>query len=60
MTDTMEEKWGNLLNLENESFMRIIVGDKPLDYFETFVSEWRKQGGDTITREVEKEIAKQK
>lgn len=60
ITDTMEEKWGELLNLENESFMRILVGDKPLDYFETFVSEWRRQGGDTITKEVEKEFAELK
>ncbi|CAG7614680.1 extracellular solute-binding protein [Paenibacillus allorhizosphaerae] len=57
MTSTMENQWENLLNLENESFVRIIVGDKPLDYFDTFVAEWREHGGDVITQEVEEAIA---
>lgn len=55
ITKTMELKWANLTKLENEAFIRIIVGDKPVDYFDTFVSEWKKQGGDEITQEVRKE-----
>lgn len=56
ITKGMETKWANLTKLENEAFMRIIIGDKPLDYFETFVDEWKKQGGDQITKEVAEEI----
>ncbi|MFK7695521.1 hypothetical protein [Paenibacillus sp. HJGM_3] len=56
ITKSMETKWANLTKLENEAFMRIIVGDKPLDYFETFIDEWKKQGGDEITKEVAAEI----
>jgi putative aldouronate transport system substrate-binding protein len=58
LTKTMETKWVNLSKLENEAFMRIIIGDAPLDYFETFVSEWKKQGGDEVTKEVVAEVKK--
>ncbi|MFC3767988.1 extracellular solute-binding protein [Paenibacillus sp. GCM10012303] len=53
-TKTMELKWANLTKLENEAFVQIITGNKPLEYFDTFVSEWNKQGGDEITQEVRK------
>ncbi|MBO9607639.1 MAG: hypothetical protein J7639_16890 [Paenibacillaceae bacterium] len=56
ITKSMETKWANLTKLENEAFLRIIVGDKPLDYFDTFVDDWKKQGGDDITKEVAAEI----
>ncbi|MFE5320790.1 extracellular solute-binding protein [Paenibacillus sp. NPDC056579] len=60
ITKSMEMKWANLAKLEDEAFLRIIVGDKPLDYFETFVSEWKKQGGDDVTKEVQKEVERLK
>ncbi|WP_158289312.1 extracellular solute-binding protein [Paenibacillus flagellatus] len=60
ITKTMELKWANLAKLENEAFIRIIVGDKPVDYFDTFVSEWKRQGGDEITKEIEKEAERLK
>lgn len=56
VTKTMETKWANLNKLEDEAFIRIITGDQPLDYFDTFVSEWYKQGGEEITQEVEAEL----
>jgi putative aldouronate transport system substrate-binding protein len=58
LTKSMETKWANLIKLENEAFIRIITGDKPLDYFDTFVSDWKKQGGDEITKEVAEEVKK--
>ncbi|WP_165452211.1 extracellular solute-binding protein [Paenibacillus thalictri] len=60
ITKSMETKWANLTKLEDEAFIRIIVGDKPVDYFDTFVTEWKKQGGDDVTKEVAKEAERLK
>ena len=38
--------------LEKDSFIQIIMGVKPVSYFDTFVKEWNEQGGQTITSEV--------
>ena len=51
-TDTMETKWANLTKLEDEMFLQIIMGEKPLSYFDEFVTQWKAQGGDEITAEV--------
>jgi putative aldouronate transport system substrate-binding protein len=51
-TDTMELRWSNLQDLENESYYKIIMGTEPLDYFDTFVRRWYDQGGTRITEEV--------
>lgn len=51
-TDGMNNYWATLLTFENETFQAIITGEKPIDYFDTFVSEWKRMGGDTITSEV--------
>ncbi len=51
-TATMKEKKGELLNFEEESFKAIITGQKPIDYFDTFVAEWKRLGGTKITQEV--------
>jgi len=56
-TDTMTSKWANLDKLEDEAFAKIIMGQAPLDSFDTFVEEWKKQGGDEIIAEIE-EIVK--
>lgn len=58
MTKTMESKWATLDKLEKETFLKIIMGVAPIDSFDTFVTDWKKQGGDQITAEVE-EAAKQ-
>ncbi len=51
-TETMEKRWANLQTMEDEVFLQIILGSEPLDYFDEFVSKWKSQGGDTITKEV--------
>jgi putative aldouronate transport system substrate-binding protein len=51
-TKTMEGKWANLKKLEDETFMKIVMGVAPLDSFDQFVSDWKKQGGDEIAAEV--------
>ncbi|MBW7453199.1 ABC transporter substrate-binding protein, partial [Paenibacillus sepulcri] len=55
-TKSMESKWANLEKLESETFMNIIMGFTPLDSFDQFVADWKKQGGDQITAEVEEFI----
>lgn len=59
-TKTMERKWANLQKLESETFLKIVMGDAPLDAFDAFVADWKAQGGDEITKEVREEVAKSK
>ncbi|MNJ74907.1 hypothetical protein D3C77_719120 [compost metagenome] len=54
-TPAMKQSWANLSKLEQESFIKIVTGEKPLDYFDTFVSNWEKQGGKQIIQEIEAE-----
>ncbi|MFC4099309.1 extracellular solute-binding protein [Paenibacillus xanthanilyticus] len=52
MTRSMELKWTTLEKLENETFLKIIVGDLPVSAFDDFAAQWHKLGGDQITKEV--------
>ena len=52
-TKTMEMKWSNLKKLEDETVLKIIVGQSPIDAFDKFVTDWKAQGGDEITAEVQ-------
>lgn len=38
--------------MENETFMKIIMNQEPIEAFDTFVENWKAQGGDIITEEV--------
>ncbi|NOU73196.1 extracellular solute-binding protein [Paenibacillus sp. LMG 31458] len=58
-TKTMEQKKAILDKLENETFLKIILGEEPIDKFDSFVTEWKRLGGDQITKEVEQEVEKQ-
>ncbi|MNR59926.1 hypothetical protein D3C85_1812900 [compost metagenome] len=51
-TKTMESRWFALQKLEDEAFLKIIMGAAPLDSFDTFVEMWMKQGGEQILEEV--------
>lgn len=51
-TPTMETKWDYLKKLEMEKFSKIIFGNDPVESFDAFVEEWRAQGGEQITKEV--------
>lgn len=55
-TPTMEKKWSNLKKKEDETFLKIIIGTQPLEAFDTFVEEWKAEGGDEITAEVQETI----
>lgn len=56
-TATMIEKWANLKKMEDETFLKIVLGTLPLEAFDQFVADWKAQGGDQITEEVQ-QIAK--
>jgi putative aldouronate transport system substrate-binding protein len=45
------EYLGDLRNYQMTVFAEIIRGDKPLDYFDTFVKNWYERGGRTMTEE---------
>lgn len=42
----------NLQDLETEAFLKIIAGEEPVDYFDTFVQEWYANGGEELTEKV--------
>lgn len=51
-TETMKQKWFSLNRLEEQTYLRIITGEAPIDEFDDFVAEWKENGGDTILQEV--------
>ncbi|OUS73983.1 hypothetical protein B1748_21820 [Paenibacillus sp. MY03] len=51
-TNTMVTKGAALGKLQQEVFNKIIMGSAPIEAFDQFVIDWKKQGGDEITAEV--------
>lgn len=51
-TKTMQTSWNLLHQSEFETFNKIIYGKIPVDDFDKFVENWKKNGGDQITKEV--------
>jgi putative aldouronate transport system substrate-binding protein len=51
-TETMKTRQSSLDDLRDEIFTRIIIGELPISAFDTFVADWKRQGGDDIAREV--------
>jgi putative aldouronate transport system substrate-binding protein len=51
-TPTMISRKATLEKLELETFTKIIYGSAPVDDFDKFVEQWKKLGGDDITKEV--------
>ncbi len=51
-TETMKKSWEQLQTMEKQAYTNIIYGKEPIEAFDTFVEEWKKQGGDAITEEV--------
>lgn len=49
-TPTMVERKSTLEKLQDETFVKIILGD-PIDTFDKFVEDWKKLGGDQMTQE---------
>lgn len=57
-TKTMEAKWANLKKMEEETFSKIIMGKADISEFDTFVENWKNQGGDQILKEINDELSK--
>lgn len=55
-TETMEAKWANLKKMEEETFAKIIMGKADISEFDTFVENWKSQGGDQILKEISQEL----
>jgi putative aldouronate transport system substrate-binding protein len=51
-TPTMKTNQSTLDSLRDEVFTNIINGMLPISAFDTFVANWKSQGGDQITKEV--------
>lgn len=56
-TETMSMKGANLKKLENETFLKIIIGEKPIDEFDSFVEKWEAEGGKEIIAEIQEAIS---
>lgn len=57
--DTIWKKnilWSNLEQMEKEVYISIIIGEKPLSYFDEFVNKWKANGGDEIIKEMNEKI----
>lgn len=44
-----------LASLEKNAFIQMIMGEQPMDYFDTFVEEWYNQGGRELTEKIREE-----
>lgn len=51
-TPMMKKNGEFLQKLATESYLKIIYGEEPLEYFDEFVKQWNKNGGEQITKEV--------
>lgn len=52
LDDTDGEIPKSLQQLEKDTFIQIIMGVKPITYFDTFVQEWYEQGGEELTEQI--------
>ncbi|NLG25462.1 MAG: hypothetical protein GX558_08910, partial [Clostridiales bacterium] len=57
VTDSMADLKPNLDTLEQTTFLKIVIGELPVDAFDQFVTDWYAQGGQTMLDEV-KTLAK--
>lgn len=52
-TQTMQDKWSLLQDMEQATFTKIIIGEEDADSgFDKFVADWKSMGGDAITKEI--------
>lgn len=56
LEDTAGEIPEALKTLEKNTFIQIIMGKKPLNYFDEFVELWYEQGGEELTEQVRADV----
>ncbi len=49
--ESQAKYWTELEKLREETYISIIIGDKPVDYFDEFVEKWYKSGGSQVEAE---------
>lgn len=57
---SMAQYTADLSKIVDTAAVSIITGDKPIDYFDTFVSDWKASGGDQLTKEINEWYASKK
>lgn len=55
-TETTQAKWANLKKMEEETFAKTIMGKADISESDTFVENWKNQGGDQILKEINEEL----
>lgn len=58
-TETMKTNSADLDKLQEETFVAIVTGAKPIDEFDRFVKEWKTRGGEQIIKEIEEKVGNQ-
>ena len=53
VTETMEDMWTTLETMEEETIVKIIMGEASIDAYDAFVESWYALGGEQITQEVQ-------
>ena len=48
VTDEFDLYWSNLKDLEDSTFLKIVTGEEPVTYFDTFREKWLSQGGQEL------------
>ena len=56
-SESAQDYQADLDKVEDEMYLKIITGEKPIEYFDEFVAQWKALGGDVITQEVQEEIS---
>ena len=51
-TPTLQASGSTLNDILVEGFTKIIIGEKPIDYFDELVQQWYKAGGEQATKEI--------
>lgn len=59
-TESAQDYQADLDKVEDEMYLKIITGEKPIEYFDEFVAQWKALGGDVITQEVQEVVDSQK
>jgi putative aldouronate transport system substrate-binding protein len=52
VTKTMKLRGDRLNQMELETFVKIVYGELPLEAFDEFVKNWKANGGDEVTKEM--------
>ena len=53
-TETMNSNLADMEKLRDETFIKIVVGELPVDEFDSFVTNWNERGGTQIAAELSK------